>query len=375
MSESRLFATCARGLEPILAAELQGLPAKEIAAGRGGVEFVGDLTTIYRANLWLRTAVRVLRPILVAPAPNSDQLYDAIRTVNWSEFLTPDHTLAVDANVRDSGITHSQFAARRVKDAICDQFRERTGRRPSVDRERPMIALNLHVYRNQATLSLDSSGDSLHKRGYRPVQTIAPLNEALAAGLILLTGWRGDTPFVDPLCGGGTLPIEAAWIATRRPPGLTRKHFGFMGWMEFDIAAWTAIRDDARSQVARSLEFPIIGCDQRRDAIDFAESNARAAGVGPLVQLTVSSLHDFRPPVGTPGTWICNPPYGERIGEEKELVGLYRKIGDVARDRLRGWKVWIFSGNRRLANEIGMEPMEEIALFNGRIPCRLTRFS
>lgn len=374
MIEQRLFATCARGLEPILADELKSLQAKDISIGRGGVNFVGDRQTICRANLWLRTAVRVLRPVFIAPAANSDQLYDAIRTVNWSEFLTPDHTLAVDANVRDSGITHSQFAARRVKDAICDQFRERTGRRPSVDRERPMIGLNLHIYKNQATLSLDSSGDSLHKRGYRPVQTIAPLNEALAAGLILHTGWRGDTTFVDPLCGGGTLPIEAAWIATRRPPGLTRKHFGFMGWMDFDIGEWTAIRDDARAQVGKSLEFAIAGCDQRRDAIEFAETNARAAGVGHLVQLSVTSLHDFRPPDGPPGTLICNPPYGERIGEEQELVGLYRKFGEVVRERLAGWKVWLFTGNERLAHEVGLERAEDIALFNGRIPCRLIRF-
>lgn len=374
MIEQRLFATCARGLEPILSDELQLLQARDISIGRGGVNFVGDRTAIYQANLWLRTAVRVLRPVLVAPTANSDQLYDAIRTVNWSEFLTPDHTLAVDANVRDSGITHSQFAARRVKDAICDQFRERTGRRPSVDRERPMIGLNLHVYKNQATLSLDSSGDSLHKRGYRPVQTIAPLNEALAAGLLLHTGWRGETPFVDPLCGGGTLPIEAAWIATRRPPGLTRKHFGFMGWMDFDIGEWTAIRDGARAQIAKLLEFPIVGCDQRRDAIEFAETNARAAGVGHLVQLSVTSLHDFRPPDGPPGTLICNPPYGERIGEEQELVGLYRKFGEVVRERLAGWRVWLFTGNERLANEVGLERSEDIALFNGRIPCRLIRF-
>ena len=187
---------------------------------------------------------------------SSDELYEAVRTMDWSQFMTPDHTLAVDANVRDSAITHSQYAARRVKDAICDQFRERTGVRPSVDTERPMIGLNLHIYRNQATLSLDSSGDSLHKRGYRPVQTIAPLNEALAAALILRSGWRGEAPFVDPLCGSGTLPIEAAWIAIRRPPGLTRKHFGFMGWMDSTCELWTAIRDEARRDVRQGARAP-----------------------------------------------------------------------------------------------------------------------
>jgi len=374
VNELRYFATSARGLEPILAEELAALGATAVVPGRGGVAFAGDRTLLFRANLWLRTAVRILVPILEAPATSSDELYDAVHSVDWSQYMTPDHTLAVDANVRDSAITHSQYAARRVKDAICDQFREKTGVRPSVDTERPMIGLNLHVFRNAATLSLDSSGDSLHKRGYRPVQTIAPLNEALAAALILRSGWRGVTQFVDPLCGSGTLPIEAAWIALRRPPGLTRKHFGFMGWMDFDIGEWTAMRDEARQQVGKSLAHPIVGADQRRDVIEMAAANARAAGIGTMVSFDVTSLHDLRPPAGPPGTLLCNPPYGERIGEEQELVGLYRKLGEVIRDRFAEWSVWVFTGNARLANEIGLPRMEDVALFNGKIPCWLIRF-
>jgi putative N6-adenine-specific DNA methylase len=310
-----------------------------------------------------------------APVTSPDELYEAVRSLNWSDYLTPDHTLAVDANVRDSALTHSQYAARRVKDAICDQFREQTGRRPSVDRETPMVGLNLHVFRNEATLSLDSSGESLHKRGYRPIQTIAPLNEALAAGLILRSGWRGDTPFVDPLCGSGTLPIEATWIALRRPPGLTRRRFGFMGWLDYDVTEWTAVRDDARRKMGQALEHAIAGSDQRRDVIDLAYANARAAGIGHLVWLDVRALHEFVPPNGPAGTMICNPPYGERIGEEKELVGLYRQLGEVIRERLSGWSVWVFTGNERLADEIGVDRAEEVALFNGRIGCKLIRFA
>ena len=224
-------------------------------------------------------------------------------------------------------------------------------------------------------MSLDSSGDSLHKRGYRPMLTIAPLNEALAAALILRTGWRGEAPFVDPLCGSGTLPIEAAWIAIRRPPGLTRKHFGFMGWMDYDVRVWTAMRDEARRDVRQALEHPIVGSDQRRDVIDMAYANARAAGIGHLLWLDVKSLHDFEPPKGPPGTLICNPPYGERIGEEQELVGLYRQLGAIIRERLAGWNVWIFTGNQRLAEEIGLPRVEEVPLFNGKIPCRFIRFA
>src|SRR5438128_6504720 len=276
----KFFATCARGLEKILAEELHDLRADRIEPGRGGVQFHGDLALLYRANLWLRTAVRVLWPILEFPVHSPEELYDAVQSIDWSRYMTPEHTLAVDCNVRDSAITHSKYAALRVKDAICDQFVAKCGKRPSVDVETPMVGLNLHIYQDEAVLSLESSGESLHKRGYRPILTKAPLNEALAAGLVLMTGWRGDSAFVDPLCGSGTLCIEASWIALRRPPGLTRRRFGFMGWMNYDVALWTDLRDQARRQLLARLPHPIVGADQRRDAIHFSRDNARAAGIG-----------------------------------------------------------------------------------------------
>jgi putative N6-adenine-specific DNA methylase len=370
----RYFATCGRGIEPVLAGELTELGAADIQPGRGGVHFAGDRPLLYRANLWLRTAIRVLWPVLEAPATSPDELYEAVRSVDWSLYLTPDHTLAVDCNVRDSHITHSKYAALRTKDAICDQFLDRYGRRPSVNVEEPMVGLNLHIFRDQAVLSLESSGESLHKRGYRPILTRAPLNEALAAALILLTGWRGRTAFVDPLCGSGTLPIEATWIATGRPPGLTRRRFGFQGWLDFDIGLWTDLRDEARQGVLKRLEAPILGSDARRDAIAFSEGNARAAGIGHLTKFEVKDVRDFWPPAGEPGVIVCNPPYGERIGEEKELRGLYRTLGEVFRDRCPGWKAFVFTGNAALAREIGLTPVEQVPLFNGKIPCRLLRF-
>jgi putative N6-adenine-specific DNA methylase len=294
-----------------LARELTTLGAAEIEPGRGGVNFRGDSAMLYRACLWLRTAVRVLRPIHEFEPHSTDELYESVRSLNWQDYLTPDHTLAVDCNVRDSAITHSQYAARRVKDAICDQFRDRTGRRPSVDTEQPMIGLNLHISKNHAILSLDSSWSSLHKRGYRPIQTIAPLNEALAAGLLLSTGWDGTTPLVDPLCGSGTFCIEGAWIALNRPPGLTRKWFAFQGWLDFDRPLWNAIRDDARHSTRKEIPALIAGSDVRQDAIDFANANARAAGVGNFLQFAKLSVRESRPPGGECGTVICNPPYGE----------------------------------------------------------------
>jgi putative N6-adenine-specific DNA methylase len=367
----RYFATCARGLEPTLAGELAAIGAAEITEGRGGVAFAGGRAVLYRANLWLRTAVRVLWPVLEADVSSTDELYEAVKSLDWSRFMTPDHTLAVDSNVRDSAITHSKFAALRVKDAICDQFVEKTGRRPSVNVEEPMVALNLHVHANRAVLSLDSSCDSLHRRGYRPIQLKAPINEALGAALVLRTGWDGSTPFRDPLCGSGTLPIEAAWIAMRRPPGLTRRRFGFMGWMDYDVAEWAELRDEARRGVLKALPAPVSGSDIRADAVLHAGQNARAAGIGHLVRFERADVTRLELPAG-PGVVVCNPPYGERIGEERELFALYNGLGELAR-RSPGWAVWVFTGNPRLASAIG-EPDEVVRLYNGKIPCQLLRF-
>ncbi|NBO92260.1 MAG: RNA methyltransferase [Planctomycetia bacterium] len=368
----RYFATCGRGIEPLLANELLALNALDVTPGRGGVSFSGDRALMVRANLWLRTAVRVLWPILEAKVESPDELYQVVQTVDWTKYLTPDHTLAVDSNVRDSRITHSKYAALRVKDAICDQFVSRQGRRPSVDVVRPMVALNLHLYRNHAILSLDSSGESLHKRGYRPHLTVAPLNEALAAALVMRSGWTGDTPFFDPLCGGAVLPIEAAWLAMRRPAGLTRKHFGFMGWLDYRVAEWAEIRDEARRGVLNSPAAPVRGSDLRADVVAHAERNASAAGIGHAIKFERADVQRIRLD-GPPGVVMCNPPYGERIGEEKELIPLYRSLGDLAK-RSPGWKFWVFTGNPRLAQAVGLTPREEIPFYNGRIPCRLLRF-
>ncbi len=374
MTIERFFATCGRGVESVLADELRALGAVDVEPGRGGVAFAGDLELLYRACLWLRTAIRVLRPVLEADVQSPDELYEIVRANDWSRYLTPDHTLAVDSNVRDSAITHSKFAALRVKDAICDQFVETCGRRPSVDVDTPMVGFNLHIYRDHAVLSLDAAGESLHKRGYRPIQTKAPLNEALAAALVLRTGWKRDVPFVDPLCGSGTLAIEAAWIALHRPPGLTRKRFGFQGWMDYDIHLWTDLRDEARRGVLKALPAPVWGSDVRGDAVAFSMDNAKAAGIGHLLRFTKHDVRDFQPPPGEPGVLLCNPPYGERLGEERDLRGLYRLLGDVFKTRLHGWTCFVFTGNPNLAACIGLEPAEQIPLFNGKIPCRLLRF-
>ena len=340
---SRCFATCARGLEPVLADELRALHADAIEPGRGGVHFSGDLATLYAANLHLRAAIRVLQPIHEAEVESPDDLYAEVQKVDWDLYMTPDHTLAVDANVRDSAITHSKYAALRVKDAICDRFLEKEGRRPSVNVAEPMVPLNLHIARNHMILSLDSSGDSLHRRGYRPIQTRAPINEALAAGIILLTGYDGSVPLVDPLAGGGTLCIEAAYVALCRPPGLTRKRFGFMGWLNFDVRLWTRIRDEARANVRPRLAHPILGHDVRRDALELARTNARAAGIGNHVAFELGDIEQFFAPPGPPGILIANPPYGERLGSDEVTSG--RSIARSA-TRSAGRKAGVRSSSR-----------------------------
>jgi len=371
---SRFFATCARGLEPILAQELTNLKAREIAPGLGGVHFSGGVEMLYKANLWLRTAVRVLEPVLEAEVRNPDELYDAVRTIPWDRYLTPDHTIAVDCNVKNSGITHSQYAARRVKDAICDQFRDRCGLRPSVDVEHPAIGLNLHISRDRAILSFDTSWDSLHKRGYRPIQTRAPLNEALAAGLLLHLGYDGTKPLVDPMCGSGTFPIEAAWIALKRPPGLTRKWFAFYGRHDFDRALWNAIREDARKKMLAHLPAPIFASDIRRDAVNLATDNAAAAGIGHLLKFVTMDVYDAKPPTEVPGLMIVNPPYGERLGEEEELVGLYAALGDTFKRFWPTWELCLFTPSEFLAKKVKLAAYKKTPFYNGAIPCKLRQY-
>jgi len=234
-----------------------------------------------------------------------------------------------------------------------------------------MVGLNLHIHRDHAILSLDSSGDSLHKRGYRPILTKAPLNEALAAALVIRSGWNPETPFIDPMCGSGSLPIEAAWIALKRAPGLTRKHFGFMGWLDYDVGLWSNLRDQARRGILKKLPAPIRGFDIRSDVVDHAETNARAAGIGHLVAFKRANVADLPIQKGPTGTILCNPPYGERIGEDDDLASLYETIGNVFKERCPGWTAGIFTGNSDLAKCVGLRTSERIPFWNGSIECRL----
>ena len=367
------FATAAKGLEDVLAAELIAFGARKVVSGKGGVNFSGAPRDGYRACLWLRTASRVLQTIASFPCPSQEALYEGVYALNWEELLIPSMTLAVDANVRDSEITHSHFAALKTKDAIVDKIRDHCGQRPNVDSKDPDMRINLHLARNHCTVSLDLAGTGLHRRGYRRDSTIAPLKETLAAGLVALTDWDQKTPFVDPMCGSGSLPLEAALLASNTAPGLLSPNFGFQRWLDFDASAWQELLEEAE-QVRKPLPANLVfGSDRDQRAVDLARRNAEASSIGSKIRWSYSDFAKLEPPADH-GTLICNPPYGERIGEVEDLEPFYRKIGDTLKQNWKGWTAWVFTGNLALAKRVGLKPSRRIVLFNGPIECRLLKF-
>lgn len=370
---AKFFAVTTKGLEPVLAKEMAALNLKAIKEELGGVRFEGNLVDAYRANLWLRTANRVLMSLIEFDCFSEDALYEGVRRVDWRKHLNPKMTLAVDANVKDSKITHSKYAALKVKDAVVDQLREKLGARPNVDTANPDVRINLHLHRNRAALSLDMSGDSLHKRGYRVGRVEAPLKETLAAGIVELTEWDCKTAFVDPMCGSGTILIEAAMKAARIAPGLLRRSFGFQRWLHYDREAWRKLVGEAEARRKRRLEFPILGFDISARAIDAAKANAEAAGVAGLIAFEKRPIDRFDPIEG-PGVVVLNPPYGERLGEIKELEALYKTIGDTYKQKFAGFTGFIFTGNLELAKRVGLRASRRIVLFNGPIESRLLRY-
>lgn len=370
--ELQFFATTGKGVEEVLARELVMLGMGNVSQETGGVRFQGDMAACYRANLWLRTANRVLLPLVEFACQNPQELYDGVRAIVWERWLTPDLTLAVDCNLRDSTMTHSGFVALKTKDAIVDRLRDHFGRRPSVDTKDPDLRVNVHLVKNRCILSLDTSGSPLDRRGYRLARTEAPLRETLAAALLELAGWDGTVPLVDPMCGSGTIPIEAALKAGRRAPGLLRQ-FGFQRWSAFDRTLWQRLLEEAREEALATLPAPIIGSDMSARAVATARENCERAGVDGLIQLAQRELADFTPPPG-PGILIVNPPYGQRLGEEEALKPLYRQLGDVMKQRCKGYTAYVFTGSSELAKCVGLKATRRIVLFNGPLECRLLKY-
>ena len=372
-----LIAKTFQGLEEVLAQELTALGADDIEIGRRMVSFKGDKELMYRANFSLRTALRILKPIKHFTAQTADEVYEQTKAVRWEDYLPADKTFAVDAVVFSEEFRHSKFVAYRVKDAIADYFRERTGRRPSVSVTRPDVQLNIHIAGTECTLSLDSSGESLHRRGYRQEAVEAPLNEVLAAGIILMTGWSGQCDLIDPMCGSGdpmcgsgTIPIEAALIARNIAPGVFRQSYAFEQWPDFDADLLERIyNDDSRE---RDFTHRIYAYDNNPRAIEIATRNLKAAGVSKDVELKLQPFQQFTRPKEK-SVLITNPPYGERISTD-DLLGLYEMIGERLKHAFMGGTAWILSYRDECFDQIGLKATVRIPLLNGALPCELREY-
>ena len=373
MTTHRFFATTFKGLEDALAGEIAVLGGEDVSAGAGSVAFSGDMALCYRANLWLRSANRVVLLLSEFHAPTPAALYEGASGIPWAELFSPDRTIAVDATVRDSGITHSHFAAQKTKDAIVDRFRETVGRRPDVDAKSPEVRIVVRIVRDECAVSLDTSGESLNRRGYRANPSEASLKETLAAGLLLLAGWQGDEPLIDPACGAGTIPIEAALIAGNVAPGSLGRDFGFQRLHGFDRKRWEALLSEAREAARHPVPVRIEGSDIAPAAVAGAMKNAVAAKVNERVLFNARSVRNFDPGEG-PGTILCNPPYGVRLPGGEEVEAFYREMGEALKKRCRGWTAYLLSGNSAVTRFLGLKASRKFPVMNGPIDCRLLKY-
>ena len=368
--EFELIAKTFMGLEPVLAKELTQIGADNVQIGRRMVSFTGNKEMMYRANFQLHTAIRILKPIRHFKAKSADDVYEEIKKIDWTEYLDFDKTFAVDAVVFSEEFRHSKFVSYKVKDAIVDQFREKTGKRPNISVANPDIRLNIHIAEDNCTLSLDSSGESLHRRGYRQESVEAPLNEVLAAGMILMSGWQGDTDFIDPMCGSGTILIEAALIAMNMAPGIFRKEYAFEKWSDFDADLFDEIYNDDSQE--REFKHHIYGYDIDIKAVNTARMNVKAAGLTNTITIEQLDFKDFVQPRDK-SIIITNPPYGERISTP-DLLGTYKMIGERLKHQFKGNDAWILSYREECFEQIGLKPSIKIPLYNGSLECEFRRY-
>lgn len=380
-----MLAKTFKGLEEVLAQELIELGANDVQLERRAVSFRGDKALLYRANLCLRTASRILVPIVEATltpkkkniAPE-DLLYEAVKRVEWRRYMSVENTFAIDATVYSDTFRNSRFVTYRVKDAIADYWMEHANKRPSVAVEAPDILINVHIAKEHLTLSLDSSGESLHKRGYRVANTEAPINEALAAGMLLTAGWKGQSDFYDPMCGSGTLLIEAALIARNIAPGVFRQAFAFEKWPDFDAELWSDIYNDDSQE--REFAHKIYGSDASFYAIQQAAKNIKSAGVQKDVELKQIRMEEIKisnlqSSISNPSPLVMlNPPYGERLKSNKEMEDLYSAIGSTLKHQFAGATAWIISSNDAAMKCIGLKPSRKVRLLNGELDCQFNRY-
>jgi len=370
--ERKFFAVTARGVEEYACREIAALGAGECQVERGGVYFRADHPSLYRIVFCSRLLNAVLAPLASFDCHSDTDLYRRAFAMDWAAIFTPEHTFAVRAVVAESRISHSQYAALRLKDAIVDRFRAHTGKRPSVDPRQPDVWLHLHLHRDRAVISLDVSGGAMHRRGYRRMPYSAPLKETLAAFLIEMSGWQGDRPLLDPFCGSGTILAEALLSAGRIPPAFMKAHFGFEFMPDFDDSAWQAVRRRAEQERQEGGYEALHGSDVDEQAIAAARANLAMIPGGQQVKLRHADFRDL--PDFTDGVIVCNPPYGVRLGEASALTGLYRDLGNFLKRRCRGSVAYILCGNRELIPFIGLRPRWRKPVFNGPLECRFLRF-
>lgn len=366
--EFKMMAKTMAGLEDILAEELIALGANNLEIGKRAVSFEGDLALLYRANICCRTALRILKPVYTFKARTTDEIYKKVKAMNWFEHLTEESTFAIDAVTFSDLFTHSKFVAYRVKDAIADYFTQRTDKRPSVDVANPDLLINFHIAHDTCTLSFDSSGESLHKRGYKTEQTEAPLNEVLAAGILLKSGWKGQSVLIDPMCGSGTFLVEAALIALNIPPGIYRKNFAFEKWKNFDKELFSLIYNDDANE--KEFDYKIYGSDISAEAIKISRQNIANAGLQKYIELTTLPFEDYQSAPASKGYLITNPPYGERLKPDN-LDNLYSMIGERLKHVFAGYKAGVLSHKKEHFNKIGLKPSAKFPLKNGSLDCEL----
>ncbi len=367
------FATVARGLENIASQELENLGATGIKSDFAGVYFQGDKALLYRVNLWARTIYRVLVPFANLKSGNSEQLYQSVKKIDWAKYLQPDRTFAVICTGSNQHLNHTHFTALQIKNGIVDWQLNTFNQRSNIDPKHPDILINAHIDNHRCILSLDSSLTSLHRRGYRPAMGIAPLKETLAAALLEMANWQSELPFLDPMCGSGVLAIEAALKGLNIAPGLYRKSFGFQAWPDFDRELWQQILEIANRQKLSQLKAPIFASDRDLTLLQQAQSNANICGLDQQIQWNLTELSKIEPPSDR-GIILCNPPYGKRIGNPQVLGSLYQLLGDVLKQRFKGWTAYILTGNKELAQQIGLRTSRRLKVYNGNLACTLLKY-
>ena len=372
MSEQfEMVAKTFQGLENVLADELKALGAVDVETGKRVVAFRGDKATMYRANFCCRTALRILKPIYKFNADNVEALYESAKKFDWDKIMSVKRTFSIDSTVYSDEFRHSKFVTYRVKDAIADYFNEKYGERPSIRVTNPDVMLDVHISGKEVTISLDSSGESLHKRGYRVAQTEAPINEVLAAGIIKLSGWDGKSNFYDPMCGSGTFLIEAALIAANINPGVYRNSFAFERWDDFDVELFESIYNDDSNEC--DFEYKIYGSDISPKAIGITRSNIKSARVGKYIEVDVKPFQEITSVPEGGGILITNPPYGERIKSE-DMDALYDSIGTMLKNEFKGYNAWVISENNDTFDKIGLKPSLKYPVLNGALECELRQY-